>query len=71
MLKPDLKRAVGAGVGANAFKDAGAVMQTVGKHMDLGLIPRDQFSVKPDEFRFLKHGITSTTPQGEFVCTLR
>jgi hypothetical protein len=38
----------GAGISALAFKNGGAVMQAVGKHMDFGLFPGHDFAVKPD-----------------------
>ena len=49
-------RTIGTRVGSNAFKHAGAVMQTVREHVNLCLIPGNQFAVVPDVFRFLKHG---------------
>ncbi len=47
--------AIGAGIGPNAFKNGAAVVQGVGEHMNLSLIPGNHFSVKPDKLHCL-HG---------------
>ena len=36
-------------VAAHAVEDAGAVVQAVREHVDLGVLPRDEVSVHPDE----------------------
>ena len=42
------RRALRRFVGANSFEDSGAVMQGVGQHVYLCLIPIDQFAVHPN-----------------------
>ena len=42
-----------ATVGADALEDGTAVVQGIDEHMNLGLIPRNQPAVKPDEFACL------------------
>jgi hypothetical protein len=49
----DSGRPVNTSVCANAFKYRAAIVQRVGEYMNLRLIPRNNFSVKPDELRRL------------------
>ena len=41
-------RATRGGVGTDAFEDAGAVVQAVAQHMDLGVAPVHELAVHPD-----------------------
>ena len=36
-------------VAAHALEDARAVVQTMGEHVDLGVLPGDELAVHPDE----------------------
>ena len=47
--------AVDTGISPDAFENGTAVVQGVGEHMNLGLIPGNHFPVKPDELHCL-HG---------------
>ena len=42
------RRALRLGIAADAFKDAGPVMNDVAHHVDGGLFPRDEVAVMPD-----------------------
>ena len=39
-------------VAADPLEDPGAVVQPVRQHVDLGVLPRDELAVVPDQLRF-------------------
>ena len=43
------RRALSRVIGALALEHAGAVMQAVGQHVNLRVLPGNEFSVVPDE----------------------
>ena len=51
-----------AGIGADTFKNATAVMQGVGENMHFGVIPGQHFPVEPD----VLHGLHGEPQQGRF-----
>ena len=51
--------AVGALIGADAFKNSGSVMQGVGQHADLRILCGKELAVKPDFFILVSHVLTS------------
>jgi len=56
LLKPeDCGAAAGLLVSANALEDAHSVMEGVGHHVHLGLLPRHQSAIEPDKLGFGRH----------------
>src|SRR5256885_10998791 len=52
-----LFRSAGRSVTANTFKNRGTIVDDVGHHVDLGVIPGNEFAVVPDLVRCLnRHG---------------
>jgi hypothetical protein len=52
LLVAEHRGALGLGVvAADALEDPGAVVQPVGEHVDLRVLPRDELAVHPDEVR--------------------
>src|SRR5215208_4875294 len=58
-------------VGADALEDAGAVVKPVLEHVDIGLVPWDEFAVHPDELCLLHHSLRRTISSGESMPYLR
>ena len=51
LLQTEYGRALVATIiGANALEHGVAVVKGVGEHMNLGVLPGNHFTVKPDEF---------------------
>ncbi len=46
---------LGRGVATNAFKHAAPIVQRVGKHVNLRVVPIDELAVEPDLFGCLNH----------------
>ena len=56
LLEPkDRAAAVFQLVATNTLKDAEAIMQGMGEHVDVGLIPGDEFTVEPNLIDLIDH----------------
>jgi hypothetical protein len=66
-LQSEDRGATVGGVSANAFKHAHAVVQGMGQDMRVGLAPRHQFTVVPDQTITVGHRHRSTL-QNKAAC---
>ena len=59
-LQTENARAVDGGISTHAFKHAHAIVQGMRQHMHLGIAPRNQFTVQPDNTITIchRHGYT-------------
>ncbi len=53
------RRPGGCIIGADALEDAGAIVEGVAHHVNLGLIPGDELAIEPDLVRFVDGHDTS------------
>jgi hypothetical protein len=42
-------------IASNPLKDSQSIMEAMCQYMDIGLFPRDQFTIHPDLFHLLYH----------------